>query len=281
MRLSKSHKITIDYKNNIAIYNYIIYIIYIWISGSTMPSFSARRDERGLFLAKAVSRFDAEPQTGDPGAVDATSLYRSPWIPWPRKMAGRWMPWRGKRLHFFGGLIFHLMVCWHRGMAKRFPRRRRLRSKTEQRGARAQAIRWRRCSPSLRKRARTQCFMKTLETVHRCPKPYSIFLAKTNLCQLTSGNIKMINFRNLVGRKQNISNLLILKQAGNAKPGQIDLKPLVYSNMSSMFQTVHNFWCSSLTVSINQAMSIQAGQCTRTKTRVTTPANSDAGSWKC
>lgn len=188
------------------------------------------------------------------------------------------MPWRGKRLHFFGGLIFHLMVCWHRGMAKRFPRRRRLRSKTEQRGARAQAIRWRRCSPSLRKRARTQCFMKTLETVHRCPKPYSIFLAKTNLCQLTSGNIKMINFRNLVGRKQNISNLLILKQAGNAKPGQIDLKPLVYSNMSSMFQTVHNFWCSSLTVSINQAMSIQAGQCTRTKTRVTTPANSDAGS---
>ena len=89
MRLSKSHKITIDYKNNIAIYNYIIYIIYIWISGSTMPSFSARRDERGLFLAKAASRFDAEPQTGDPGAVDATSLYRSPWIPWPRKMAGR------------------------------------------------------------------------------------------------------------------------------------------------------------------------------------------------
>ena len=42
----------------------------------------------------------------------------------------------------------------------------------------------------------------------------------------------MINFRNLVGRKQNISNLLILKQAGHAKPGQIDLKPLVYSNMS-------------------------------------------------
>ena len=40
MRLSKSHKITIDYKNNIAIYNYIIYIIYIYgFQGAPCPHF--------------------------------------------------------------------------------------------------------------------------------------------------------------------------------------------------------------------------------------------------
>ena len=103
-------------------------------------------------------------------------------------------------------------------------------SKGAAKAALAQAIRWR-CGPSWRKRARTH----QNSTLHENPSNwYYLFIAVQSLtayllqrstcANSCPANIKTRIFRNLVGRKQIISNLSMLKQAGSDKLGQINFQ---------------------------------------------------------